>query len=162
MRKSRKNVASSIVIRCFCKRFAKTPKSDGSHVASMSLSNLSELEIFRGHREDRHLVVRCYCSLKDQVVIDPTRLHLDHVTLSFISMDPYQRVVDCLIGMGVASVYMTPCAEPRDVCSFEHVNVYSQWLRYGTRKVRYLSERVFRMFGYTQTVPRSPYESASF
>lgn len=36
-----------------------------------------------------------------------------------------RRMVDCPIGTGVASVYMTPYVEPRDVCSFEHVSLYS-------------------------------------
>jgi len=73
-----------------------------------------------------------------------------------------RRMVDCPIGMGVASVYMAPYADPRDVYPFEHVGLYYGWLRYGTHKVRYMSERVLRQFGYTKTVPKSPYESAPF
>jgi len=42
-------------------------------------------------------------------------------------------------------------AEHHVSCSFERVSIYSVWLRYDNRMVRYLPERVLRQFGYVQT-----------
>jgi hypothetical protein len=71
--------------------------------------------------------------------------------------DMYKHHLDQL---DLASVFMSPYAEYHVICLFEQVSLYYGWLRYGTRKVRYLLERVLRQFGYTQTIPRSPLESA--
>jgi len=49
----------------------------------------------------------------------------------------------------------------RQACPFERFSLYSGWLRYGPRMVRYLSERVLRQFERVQTIPRHPVESAS-
>jgi len=51
--------------------------------------------------------------------------------------------------------------EHRQACSFEWVNLYFGWLRYGNRRVRYLPERVLRHFGRIEAIPKHPYESAS-
>jgi hypothetical protein len=43
---------------------------------------------------------------------------------------------------------------------FEWVSLYSGWLRCGEGMVRYLPERVLRQFGWVQTIPRHPVQSA--
>jgi hypothetical protein len=65
-----------------------------------------------------------------------------------------------LDALDLASVVMTPNGEHHQACPFERVCLYSGWLKYGNRKVRYLPERVLRQFGYIQTIPGHPYESA--
>jgi len=62
--------------------------------------------------------------------------------------------------LDLSGVVMTPYVEHRQACPFERVRLYFGWLRYGNRMVRYLSERVLRQFGYVQTIPRYPLESA--
>jgi hypothetical protein len=56
---------------------------------------------------------------------------------------------------------MAPYGEHRQARPFERVSLYSRWLRCGDRMVRYLPERVLRQFGWVQTIPRHPVESAS-
>jgi len=77
-----------------------------------------------GYRERRHpcamlFVPRVGLSTPDKYIV-----HLDQLDL--------------------AGVIMTPYGEYRVACSFERVSLYSGWLRYGNRKVRYLPERVLR------------------
>jgi len=71
--------------------------------------------------------------------------------------DEYKEHLDQL---DLASVVMTPYADHHHVCPFQEVNLHSGWLIYGTRKVRYLSERVLHLFRYIQIVPRFPNDSA--
>lgn len=63
--------------------------------------------------------------------------------------------------LDLADVIMSLYAGHRQTCSFERVILYFGWLRYDTRRVRYLLEKVLRQFGFVQTVPRHPCESAS-
>nr|ABN08597.1 hypothetical protein MtrDRAFT_AC157507g6v2 [Medicago truncatula] len=56
---------------------------------------------------------------------------------------------------------MAPYGEHRQARQFERVNLYSGWLRFRERMVRYLPERVFRQFGWVQTIPRHSVESAA-
>jgi len=55
--------------------------------------------------------------------------------------DTYRHHLD------LSTVFMSPYVEYRDICSFEHVNLYSGWLGYCTRKLRYLPDQVLRQFG---------------
>jgi len=71
--------------------------------------------------------------------------------------DQYKTHLDAL---DLTSVVMAPYGEPREARPFERVNLYSRWLRYGDRMVRYQPERVLRQFGRVQTIPRHPAESA--
>jgi len=71
--------------------------------------------------------------------------------------DEYRGHLDVL---DLADVVMAPFTEHREACPFERVSLYSKWLKYDNRTVRYLLERVLRQFGYVQTVPRHPCESA--
>ncbi|MCI65354.1 serine/threonine-protein phosphatase 7 long form-like protein, partial [Trifolium medium] len=41
----------------------------------------------------------------------------------------------------------TPNEDHRDVCPFEDIALYFDWIRCGTIRVRYLPERVLRQFG---------------
>jgi len=71
--------------------------------------------------------------------------------------DEYRAHMDAL---DLSGVVMTPYVEHRHACPFEQVSLYSGWLRYGNRMVRYLLERVLCQFGYVQAVLRYPLESA--
>lgn len=62
--------------------------------------------------------------------------------------------------MDPSGVVMAPYADHHEACPFERVSLYSGWLRYGNRMVRYLLELVLRQFGYVQTIPRHRCESA--
>jgi len=62
--------------------------------------------------------------------------------------------------LDLSGVVMAPYEEHREACPFEPVSLYSGWLGYSNRTMRYLSERVFHQFVYVQTVPRHPCESA--
>nr|ABN08233.1 hypothetical protein MtrDRAFT_AC155886g11v2 [Medicago truncatula] len=55
--------------------------------------------------------------------------------------------------LDLANVIMSPYAEHRQTCSFERVILYSGWLIYDTRRVRYLPEQVVH-------VPRPPEKDA--
>lgn len=55
--------------------------------------------------------------------------------------DEYRQHMDQLDLMGVI---MALYDEHSHACLFERVNIYSGLLRYGTRMVRYLPERVLR------------------
>jgi hypothetical protein len=71
--------------------------------------------------------------------------------------DSYRGHLDAL---DLAGVVMAPYAKHREACPFERVNLYTGWLKFDNCMVRYLPERVLRQFGYVQTVPRHPCESA--
>jgi len=73
------------------------------------------------------------------------------------TVDNYRNHLDAL---DLTRVVMTPYGEHRQACQFERVSLYSRWLRLGDRRVRYLLERVLRQFGWVQTIPRHPVESA--
>jgi len=62
--------------------------------------------------------------------------------------------------LDLSYVVMAPYGDHREERPFERVSLYSRWLRYGDRIVRYLPEWVLRQFGRVQTIPRHPVESA--
>jgi len=64
--------------------------------------------------------------------------------------DKYRGQMDQL---DLAGIIMATYKELCEACTFERVNLYSRWHRYGNRKVRYLSERLLYQFGYFQTIP---------
>jgi len=68
--------------------------------------------------------------------------------------------IDHLDRLDLSGVVTAPYEEHREACPFERVSLYSGWLRYASRMVRYLSERVLPQFGRVQTIPRHPAESA--
>ena len=71
--------------------------------------------------------------------------------------DNYRNLLDRL---DLSGVVMAPYGEHREAHLFERVSLYSEWLRYGDRMVRYLPERVLRQFGRVQTIPIHPFQSA--
>ncbi|XP_024628922.1 protein MAIN-LIKE 1-like [Medicago truncatula] len=73
-------------------------------------------------------------------------------------VDHYRNYLDAL---DLTRVVMAPYGEHRQARQFERVNLYSGWLRFGERMVRYLPERVFRQSGWVQTIPRHLVESAA-
>ena len=72
-------------------------------------------------------------------------------------MDNYKNHLDA---MDLTRVVIAPYGDHRAARRFEQVSLYSGWLRYEDRMVRYLQERVLRQFGRVQTIPRHPIESA--
>jgi len=88
--------------------------------------------------------------------------HYPHAMLflplsSLGTMDNYRNHVDAL---DLTRVVMAPYGEHRQARQFERVSLYSGWLRFRDRMVRYLPERVLRQFGWVQTIPRHLVESA--
>jgi hypothetical protein len=73
------------------------------------------------------------------------------------TVDNYRNYLDAL---DLTRVVMAPYGEHRQTRPFERVSLYSGWLRCGERMVRYLPERVLRQFGFVQTRPRHPVQSA--
>ncbi|XP_024630198.1 protein MAIN-LIKE 1-like [Medicago truncatula] len=73
------------------------------------------------------------------------------------TVDNYRNYLDAL---DLTRVVMTQYGVHRHTRQFERVGLYSGWLRCGERMVRYLPKRVFRQFGWFQTIPRHPIESA--
>ncbi|XP_039684976.1 protein MAIN-LIKE 1-like [Medicago truncatula] len=68
--------------------------------------------------------------------------------------------INHLDALDLTRVVMAPYGEHCATSQFERVSLYSGWIRYGDRMVRYLPERVLRQFGRVQTIPRHPVESA--
>ena len=73
------------------------------------------------------------------------------------TVDNYRHHVDAL---DLTRVVMAPYGEHRKTRQFERVSLYSGWLRFGDRMVRYLPERVFRRFEWVQTILRHPVKSS--
>ena len=73
------------------------------------------------------------------------------------TVDNYRNYLDAL---DLTRVVMAPYEVHRQARQFERGSLYSGWLRCGDRMVRYLPERVLRQFGWVQTIPRHPVESA--
>jgi len=97
-------------------------------------------DAWAGYREDRYPRAMLFLPLSGLGTPDNYKNHLDRLDLSGVVMGPY-----------------------RDHCAarpFERVSLYSRWLRYGDRMVRYLPERVLRQFGRVQTIPPHPAVSA--
>jgi hypothetical protein len=98
---------------------------------------IGNMDAWGGYRERQHPRAMLFVPLVGLSAQDEYRGHLD-----------------------LAGIIMALYGEHRHACPFERVSLYFGWLRYGKRKVRYLPERVLRQFGYLQTVPRHPHESA--
>ena len=62
--------------------------------------------------------------------------------------------------MNLTRVVMAPYGDHRQARPFDRVSLYSGWLRYGDRMVKYLPERVLRQFGRVHTIPIHPVQSA--
>jgi hypothetical protein len=72
-------------------------------------------------------------------------------------VDNYMNYLDAL---DLTRVVMAPYDVHRQARQFERVSLYSGWLGCGERMVRYLPERVLHQFGFVQTIPRHPVQSA--
>ncbi|RHN46794.1 putative protein-serine/threonine phosphatase [Medicago truncatula] len=97
-------------------------------------------DVWGGYQDDMHPRAMLFASQVGLFTPNSYRGHLDALDLVGVVMAPY--------------------AEHHQTCPFERVGLYFGWLRYGNRMVRYLSKRLLRQFGYIQTVPRHPCESA--
>ena len=84
-------------------------------------------DAWAGYRENRYPRAMLFVPLSGLGTPDNHRNCLDRLDLSVVVMAPYGD--HC-------------AAHP-----FERVSLYSGWLRYGDRMVRYLPERVLRQFG---------------
>jgi len=91
------------------------------------------------------------------------REHRDPRAMLFVPLsglgttDNYKNILDRL---DLSGVVMAPYGDHCQARPFERVSLYSGWLRYGDRMVRYLSERVLCQFGRVQTNPIHPVQSA--
>jgi len=97
-------------------------------------------DIWTSYREDRDPHAMLFVPQAGLGTPDSYINHLDRLDLSVIVMAPY--------------------GEHRQACPFERVSLYSGWLRYGSRMVRYLPVRALHHFGTIQTISRHPVESA--
>jgi len=102
--------------------------------------SMSNKDVWGGYWKRQHPRAMVFVPFRGMSTPDENRDHLDQLDLATVTVSSYV--------MHLAA------------CPFEEVRLYSGWLRYGTRKVKYLSERVLRQFGYMQTVPRHPHDSA--
>ena len=76
---------------------------------------------------------------------------------SLCTTDNYRNLLDRL---DLSDVVMAPYGEHREARPFERISLFTGWLRYGDRTVRYMSERVLRQLGRVQTIPGHPVEVA--
>ena len=93
-------------------------------------------DVWAGYIENRDPPAMLFLPLSDLGTVDNYRNHLDALDLTRVLMAPY--------------------GDHRAARQFEQVSLYSGWLRYGDRTVRYLRERMLRQFGRVQTIPRHP------
>jgi hypothetical protein len=93
---------------------------------------MSNKDVWGGYRERQHPHAIMHLPLRDMSTPNKYKEHLDQLDLASVSMAPYVKY--------------------RHACLFKPVILYSRWLRYGARKVRYLSEQMLRQFGHRQTV----------
>jgi len=91
------------------------------------------------------------------------REHRDPRAMLFVPLsglgttDNYRNLLDRL---DLSGVVMAQYGDHHQARPFERVSLYSGWLRYGDRMVRYLPERVLHQFGRVQTIPIHPVQSA--
>jgi len=78
-------------------------------------------DVWRGYWERQHPRAIMYLPLRGMSTPNEYREHLD-----------------------LSSVTMASYVEYCHACLFEPVSLYSGWLKYGTRKMRYLLEQLFR------------------
>ena len=64
-----------------------------------------------------------------------------------VSTPKPDNYINHLDALDLTRVVMAPYGEHNEARQFERVSLYSGWLRYGHRIVRYLPERVLRQFG---------------
>jgi len=84
-------------------------------------------DVWAGYRENRHPRTMLFIPLSGLGTPDNYRNHLDVLDLTRVVIAPY--------------------GDHRQARPFDWVSLYSGWLRYGDRMVRYLPERVLRQFG---------------
>jgi len=97
-------------------------------------------DVWEGYVENQYPRAILFLPLSGLGTVNNNRNHLDALDLTRVVMAPY--------------------GPHRQTRQFEWVNLYSGWLRFGDRMVRYMPERVLRRFGWVQTIPRHPVESA--
>ncbi|MCI44224.1 serine/threonine-protein phosphatase 7 long form-like protein, partial [Trifolium medium] len=73
------------------------------------------------------------------------------------SISTYRSALDSTLGFDIT---WAPYGQHKDALPLEDVCFYSGWLRCGHFIALYLPERVLRQFGYTQTIPHLPSQSA--
>jgi len=73
------------------------------------------------------------------------------------TIDNYRNLLDRL---DLSGVVMAPYGEYRQARPFDRIRLFTGWLRYGDRTMRYMSERVLRQFERVQTIPRHSVEVA--
>jgi hypothetical protein len=95
-------------------------------------------DVWEGYLENQYPRAMCFLPLSGLGTIDNYITHLDALDLTRVVMVPY--------------------GAHRQASPFQQISLYSGWLRFGERMVRYLSERVLRQFGWVQTIPRHPLE----
>ena len=97
-------------------------------------------DVWVGYRENHYPHAMLFLPLSGLGTVDNYRNYLDALDLTRVAMAPY--------------------GEHRQAHPFERVSLYSGWLRFGDRMVRYLPERVFRRFEWVQTILRHPVKSS--
>jgi len=97
-------------------------------------------DVWVGYKENHYPHAMLFLPLSGLGTVDNYRNHLDALNLTRVSMAPY--------------------GEHCQTHPFEWISLYSRWLRFRDRMVRYLPERVLRQFGRVQIIPRHPVESA--
>ena len=112
----------------------------GAGLGVSALPGMGSKDVWAGYRENRDPRAMLFLPLSGLGTVDNYRNHLDALDLTRVVMDPF--------------------GDHRATRWFEQVSLYSGWLRYEDRMVRYLSERVLHQFGRVQTIPRHPVESA--
>ena len=89
-------------------------------------------DVWAGYRENQDPRAMLFLPLSGLGTVDNYINHLDALDLTRVVMAPY--------------------GDHRAARRFEQVSLYSGWLRYGDRMVRYLPERVLRQFGRVQSI----------
>ena len=97
-------------------------------------------DVRAGYGEDRYPPAMLFVPLPGLGTPDNYKNHLDRLELSVVVMIPY--------------------GEHCEARPLERVSLFTRWLRYGDRTVRYMPERVLRQFGRIHIIPRHPVEVA--
>jgi len=88
--------------------------------------DMGNKDVWEGYRENIHPRAMLFVPQSGLGTLDQYKNHLDALDLSGVVMAPY--------------------GEHHQSCLFERVSLYYGWLKYGSRMVRYLPERVLRQF----------------
>ena len=97
-------------------------------------------DVWAGYRENQYPRAMLFIPLSGLGTLDNYINHLDALDLTRVVMAPY--------------------GDHRQTRLFDRVSLYSGWLRYRDRMVRYLSEKVLCQFRRVQTIPIHPVQSA--